>query len=229
MKRIAIIPARSGSKRIPHKNIKDFLGKPIIAYAIQTALDSKIFDEVIVSTDSSEIASIAKDYGASVPFLRPLNLSDDTTPTIPVINHAIDELNLDSSDFACCIYPCTPLLLAEYLIQAKNIIESNKNLAYVYVASAYENSPFRSFYLKNNAPQMKFPQFKNTRSQDLEELYFDAGQFYYGRVSSFKGNLDIFAPHSYVIVLENLLIQDIDSVQDFELAKLKYKLLHKLN
>ncbi|WP_395003356.1 cytidylyltransferase domain-containing protein [uncultured Helicobacter sp.] len=144
---LAIIPARGGSKRIANKNIKPFCGKPIIAYAIENALKSGIFDEVIVSTDSAQIATIAVRYGAKTPFMRPQALADDHTPTLPVIAHALESLQARDEDFICCLYPATPLLPTHYLTQAHALLCEDRRVRYVFGALAYAHSPWRSFRL----------------------------------------------------------------------------------
>ncbi|TLD81549.1 pseudaminic acid cytidylyltransferase [Helicobacter sp. MIT 05-5293] len=227
MKKIAIIPARGGSQRIPQKNIKDFCGMPIIAYPIHTALESQLFDEVVVSTDSELIAQVAKNYGASVPFLRPKELSDHFTPTIPVITHAITALNLASEDLVCCIYPATPLLKADSLKRGFQELIECPHKMYAFCAVEYDYNPYRSFYVKDNEINMLFPQHQNTRSQDLDTLFHDAGQFYWGRVKAFMTNLPIFAKHSSAIVLKNYQVQDIDTPDDWAMAEIKYKIQSK--
>lgn len=224
-KSYALIPARGGSKRIPDKNIKDFLGKPLIAYSIQVAQESGLFDEIIVSTDSQKIAKIALEYGAKVPFLRPKALSDDFTPTLEVINHAISALSLKKGDKLCCIYPTAPLLQKQTISQAFELLD--KDCSYVFCACGFDFTPFRSFSYIDNKVQMLYPEHQNTRSQDLPTLYHDAGMLYLGYVRSFKDNTPIFSPHSIPIILSNLQTQDIDTLEDFELAKLKYRVLNE--
>lgn len=250
MSSIAIIPARGGSKRIPRKNIKDFLGKPIIAYAIATALESRCFSEVIVSTDDEAIADIAKQYGASVPFMRPLALSDDTTPTAPVINHAIEALGLDSNDLVCAIYPTAALLQTSTLQRAFEALEKNPQYHFCFSAAAFAYNPLRGFYigalstdstLESSADcsvdssacvgtdiAMLCSDNYHVRSQDLKPLYHDAGQFYLAKACAWGQNLPIFSPTSCAIVLESSQVQDIDTTQDWLLAQMKYKMLHSL-
>lgn len=223
-KPIAIIPARGGSKRIPHKNIKDFLGKPLIAYSILTALKSKLFSQVIVSTDCPKIASISEQYGAKVPHLREAHLSDDFTATLDVIADAIIKNKIPLSSPVCCIYPTAPLLQTKHLIRAHQILQA-KSPSYVFLASEFSFTPFRGFSFEQGALQMLFPNHQNTRSQDLPPLYHDAGQFYFGVAQSFCEKLPIFSPSSFPLIVSNLEVQDIDTIQDFELAKLKYQLL----
>lgn len=225
-KTIALIPARSGSKRIPRKNIKPFCGKPIIAYPITTALESKLFSRVVVSTDSQHIAAIAQSYGAEAPFLRPSSLSDDFTPTAAVARHACDELGLDSSDVLCVIYPTAPLLQASFLTQGLQAL-LDSSAAYSFGTLEYSYNPYRSFSIKksgaNSGISMLFPEHYHKRSQDLPRIYHDAGQFYFGRVWAWQNELAIFAPHSCPIVLPHSLAQDIDTLEDWSLAELKFR------
>lgn len=233
MRTIALIPARSGSKRIPHKNIKPFFGKPIIAYAIECARKSGIFDEVVVSTNCEQIASIAKKFGATVPFMRPEDLSDDITPTLPVIAHGAKALGLLPDDRICCIYPTTPLLQPYYLTKARDLLLSTPSVMYVFGALKYDSNPLRSFYLKGKEhqtqekvlyPQMLFGEFENTRSQDLEPIYHDSGQFYFGRARAFVEQKEIFASHSLALIIESRYAIDIDTPQDWELAEVLYRI-----
>ena len=219
--KIAIIPARGGSKRIKNKNIKEFHGKPIIAWSIETALKSKCFDKIIVSTDSEKIKKIAEKYGAEIPFLRPKNLSDDYTPTAPVISHSIKYLEKKgcSIDFACCIYPTAPFLKAEYLLKGLEHIIKN-NVQYVFSATNYNFPIQRSFFInKNKKIEMFFPNKYLTRSQDLIKCFHDAGQFYWGKKESWIDNTPLFSGDSFPIILPNYLVQDIDTIEDWQRAE----------
>lgn len=226
MKKVALIPARGGSKRIPNKNIKDFCGKPIIAYPLQIALESGLFDSVVVSTDSHQIAQVAKEYGASVPFMRPDKLSDDFTPTSLVAAHGVQMLELEQDDLLCVIYPTAALLSAASLENSLHKLLQDSNKLFCFGAVAYEYNPHRSFYVRGNTIEMPFPQHYLSRSQDLEQLFHDAGQFYWGRVSAWTLNLPIFAKHSDVLVLDPMQAQDIDTLQDWYITEMKYKMLH---
>ncbi len=224
--KVAIIPARGGSKRIPRKNIKDFCGKPMIAYSIEAALQSGLFDKVIVSTDDEEIAHTAKTYGAEVPFTRPAELSDDHTATIPVIAHAIKELQKEEPvDIACCIYATAPFIQVRYLQEAyKLLIDTNS--VYSFSATSFPFPIQRAIKLDNaHHVEMFQPEHFNTRSQDLEEAYHDAGQFYFGTVEAWLNEEPIFAPHSTAVILPRHLVQDIDTPEDFERAELMFKVL----
>ncbi|HIP20811.1 MAG TPA: pseudaminic acid cytidylyltransferase [Sulfurimonas sp.] len=226
---VAIIPARGGSKRIPRKNIKDFYGKPLIAYSIEVALKSKLFDKVIVSTDDEEIATIAKKYGAKVPFLRPKELSDDFTGTQDVINHALEYLkkNNEAYDYVCTIYATAPLLQEKYLIEG---FEKLKASTAVNAFSA-TSMPFpiqRTFYLdKDGRSKMFTPEYFNTRSQDLKEAYQDAGQFYWKKTGKLSKE-NMFGSDSIPIILPRYLVQDIDTVEDWERAVLMYKVINEV-
>lgn len=283
---IALIPARSGSKRIPHKNIKPFCGKPIIAYPIKTALESKLFSRVIVSTDSQHIADIAQSFGAEAPFLRPSSLSDDFTPTAAVARHAIKELGLESSDVLCVIYPTAPLLRPESLKRAlEMLLESHtldssssplqspkacakaldtessgdfldSGVLFSFAAVGYAYSPFRSFCIRGDDSasqpnskkqeerlanrgsgewgrvEMLFPQHFAKRSQDLAQVYHDAGQFYFGWAwaweRAWRDGLALFAPHSRALILRQHEAQDIDTLEDWALAEMKYRAMTRI-
>ncbi|SFV75657.1 N-Acetylneuraminate cytidylyltransferase [hydrothermal vent metagenome] len=226
---VAIIPARGGSKRIPKKNIKDFFGKPLIAYSIEVALASKLFEKVIVSTDDEEIAKIAKEYGADVPFLRPKNLSDDFTGTQDVINHAIEYLEAqgESYDYVCTIYATAPLLQKEYLIKGYNKLK-NSNAINAFSATTMPFPIQRTFKLnKNGRCEMFMPEHYMSRSQDLEEAYQDAGQFYWQnrKLAKKSQNKILFSDISIPIILPRHLVQDIDTLEDWQRAELMYKIL----
>jgi len=227
-KAVAIIPARGGSKRIPRKNIKDFYGKPLIAYSIEVALASKLFEKVIVTTDDEEIATIAKTYGAEVPFLRPKELSDDFTGTEDVINHTVEYLknNNELYDYVCTIYATAPLLQKEYLIEG---LEKLKNSTAVNTFSA-TSMPFpiqRTFKLNGNGRcEMFTPEHYMTRSQDLEEAYQDAGQFYWKRLDRDSREI-MFGEDSIPIILPRHLVQDIDTLEDWQRAEVMYKVLQE--
>ncbi|GEM80850.1 pseudaminic acid cytidylyltransferase [Vibrio superstes] len=224
---IAIIPARGGSKRIPRKNIKPFHGKPMIAYSIEAALNSGCFDKVIVSTDDQEIADVAIKCGAEVPFLRPKNIADDFATTMDVMQHAIkwcldQKLNIDN---VCCIYATAPFILPKYIQQGLEAL-SSKNVEYAFSATSFPFAIQRAISVdKNGFVAMFSPEFTNTRSQDLEEAYHDAGQFYWGKPSSFLAGKAIFAEHSKAILLPRKRVQDIDTPEDWELAESLFSVL----
>ena len=225
---IAIIPARGGSKRIPKKNIKDFFGKPLIAYSIEVALASNLFDKVIVSTDDEEIAKISKKYGAEVPFIRPPELSDDFTGTRDVINHTISYLEKQDEqyEYICTIYATAPLLQKEYLIQGYEKLKSSSAIN----SFSATTMPFpiqRTFKLdKNGRCEMFTPEYYMSRSQDLEEAYQDAGQFYWTKNYQ-KSDKIMFGEDSIPIVLPRHLVQDIDTLEDWKRAEIMYRVLEE--
>ncbi|WP_425642709.1 pseudaminic acid cytidylyltransferase [Marinomonas gallaica] len=226
---IAVIPARGGSKRIPRKNIKLFHSKPIIAYSIECALASGCFDRIIVSTDDAEIADIARQYGAEVPFMRPAELADDYCGTLDVMAHAVS--TFETMDMAtahiCCIYPTAPLLLPEDLQRGEQILRSHAQIQYVFSAVAFGFPVQRAIYLNNEQEVSMFqPEHAKTRSQDLLESYHDAGQFYWGRGQAFLEKQPFFAPHSRIVELPALRVRDIDTPIDWEIAEFFYERLH---
>jgi len=224
---VAIIPARGGSKRIPRKNIKDFHGKPLIAYSIEVAIASDLFEKVVVSTDDEEIARIAKKYGAEVPFLRPKELSDDFTGTGDVVNHTLKYLeeNNEKYDYVCTIYATAPLLQAKYLIDGLNVLQTSD----AHMAFSVTSMPFpiqRTFKInKNRRCQMFNPEYFMTRSQDLEEAYQDAGQFYWENLHNQFSDIP-FGQDSIPIVLPRYLVQDIDTLEDWKRAEIMYKVIN---
>jgi pseudaminic acid cytidylyltransferase len=218
--KIAVIPARGGSKRIPRKNIKFFDGIPMIAYAIRAALTSKLFDKVIVSTDDDEIANVSRLHGASVPFVRPAELSDDQTVTVPVIGHATNWAIAQgyAVETTCCIYPCVPFLTAENLVDAHKLFVS-KNAEYVYPVVAFQSSPWRGLTQPKNGPmQFIFPQYELTRTQDLPICYHDAGMFYWGKASAWVSGLRMHS-NGYGYVMDGKNVIDIDTAEDWSLAE----------
>ena len=222
---IAIIPARGGSKRIPKKNIKNFFGKPLIAYSIETAIKSKLFDKVIVSTDDHEIATISKKYGAEVPFLRPKELSDDFTGTQDVINHTLEYLDQNGQryDYICTLYATSPLLQIQYLQEGYNKIV-NASVKYCFSATSMPFPIQRTFKLnKNGRCEMFTQEHYMTRSQDLDEAYQDAGQFYWEN-RNIQSDEIMFGKDSIPIILPRHLVQDIDTLEDWERAEVLYQI-----
>ncbi len=229
-KKIAIITARGGSKRIPKKNIKEFCGMPIIAYSIKTAIDSGIFDEVMVSTDSEEIAEISKKYGAIVPFMRSQDTSGDFATTEDVILEVIDKYKKMGKEFdqVCCIYPTAPFVTVDILREASKIMDE-KNPAVVIPVVQFSYPPQRCFIIDNSGyAKFKYPEYVNTRSQDLEKQYHDVGQFYIYNVQKLVESngeiVDDFMP----IIISEMQAQDIDNEEDWKLAELKYKYIYNL-
>jgi pseudaminic acid cytidylyltransferase len=229
MSNLAIIPARIGSKRIPQKNIKNFLGIPIIKYSINAAINSNLFDEVMVSTDDNQIAAIAIESGATVPFFRSELNSNDTATTKDVIEEVLSQyIKLDKYfDNTCCIYPCAPFCTSENLQISFNSLINN-NFYTVFPIVKYSSPIQRSLILRGSRVVMKNLDFLNTRSQDVEEFYYDAGQFYWIRNSKKCQISKIYSDNSGYIILDELNAQDIDTQIDWELAELKYKLKNKL-
>lgn len=230
-KNVAIIPARGGSKRIPKKNIKDFLGKPIIAYSIQLAVSSKLFDKVIVSTDDEEIKEVAIKYSAEVPFIRPKEISDDFTGTHEVIGHAVKWLedNNEKMDYVCCIYPTAPLIQKDDLIKGYKIIKTGKWNS-VMAATNFSYPIFRSFEnLPNGGLKMFFPEHYSSRSQDLPEAYHDAGQFYWAKPEIWKEKPKGYDDKTSLIKIPNFRVKDVDTFDDWDSLEIIYKLLDKKN
>ena len=228
MSAIAIIPARGGSKRIPRKNIKTFSGKPIIAYAIKAAQDSRLFDRIIVSTDDDEIAEISLQHGAEIPFLRPLELADDFTATVPVIAHAIKACEQIGWDFesVCCIYPCTPFILSSDLENSYLLLEKSK-VDYIFPIAEFPSPIQRAFQLGDNRENILFyPNFELTRTQDLVKAYFDVGQFYWGKKSSWLNNSRIHSS-SIGIEIPTWRAIDIDTMEDWKRAEMLFLALSK--
>lgn len=226
MARLAIIPARGGSKRIPRKNIKPFLGKPMIAYAIENALKSGLFDEVMVSTDDEEIATISKDFGAKVPFMRSIQNSNDFAGTFEVIEEVVKEYLNRGLVFEeiCCIYPCTPLLQVEDLsIAFHKLIQGAYSSVYPVVS--YSTPIQRALTISDEKLEYVNPEHRFTRSQDLEKNHFDPGQFYWMKTDAVIQQKSIFTNNTGYIILDELFVQDIDNETDWKLAELKYKLL----
>ncbi len=226
MTKIAIIPARGGSKRIPRKNIKNFHGKPIIAYTIEAAISSKLFDEVMVSTDDKEIAEIAIKYGASIPFYRSVETSNDTATTLEVISEVLTNYETNGvfiNEF-CCIYPCAPFVSNELIKEAYQQFSSN-NYDTVFPIVRYSTPIQRALKTKGNLVEMYDNNYQNTRSQDLAPAFYDAGMFYWSSRKSVEINKKLFTENSSFIELDELQTQDIDNEIDWKLAELKYELL----
>ena len=229
MASICIIPARGGSKRIPRKNIKNFLGKPIIAYSIEAAIQSGLFDEVMVSTDDNEIADIAKQYGATVPFMRSENNSNDFATTFEVIEEVVSNYKLLDRNFEyiCCIYACAPFVTKEKLICSFQVLQDNK-FDSVFPIQPFGFSIQRALRFENNKVCFFNPEFSLKRSQDLEKSYHDAGQFYWMNTEVCLNKKQILTDNSGSIILSELEGQDIDNEVDWKLAELKYELIQSI-
>lgn len=228
--KLAVIPARGGSKRIPRKNIKLFCGKPIIAWSIEAAQNSECFDRIIVSTDDEEIADIALSFGAEVPFLRPKNLSDDHSDTISVIAHAIEWQSRDGreANLTCCIYPTAPFIQSSDLILGMELLLNN-DVAYVFSVTTFASPIQRALKITpENRIEMLNPQYFKTRSQDLEKMWHDAGQFYWGRSEAWTSGMPIFSKKSLPVLLPRYQVQDIDIMEDWEQAELMFRSIQNL-
>jgi len=228
MNNLAIIPARGGSKRIPRKNIKDFLGKPIISYSIEVAFKCGLFNEVMVSTDDDEIASVAKTYGAKVPFFRSNENSTDTATTMAVIKEVLEKyqsIQKKNFEYVCCIYPTAPLIESQDLIEGYNLLLA-KNYQSLSPVVPFSYSIWRGFERDDNGlTRMIWPENRDARSQDLKQAYHDAGQWYWLDSSLLQEG--IFTDNSGTIVLDELSVQDIDTLVDWKMAELKYRLKHE--
>lgn len=225
MRKIAMITARGGSKRIPRKNIKEFCGKPILAYSIEAALSSGCFDTVMVSTDDGQIAQVAKQYGAQVPFFRSEETSNDYAATADVILEVLSEYQkrAESYDLVCCIYPTAPFLTGERLRQAMALLEDGEADSVLPVVR-FSFPPQRSVVIKDGFLQPKWPECMPMRSQDLEPFYHDAGQFYCLRTESFLKQKKLIMDKTVPLEMSELEVQDIDTLQDFRLAEVKFRM-----
>lgn len=230
MSRLAIITARGGSKRIPRKNVKSFCGKPIMAYSIEAAVNSGVFDTVMVSTDDEEIAEIGKEYGAEVPFFRSEATSGDYATTTDVLMEVLNEYDKRGKhfDMACCIYPTAPFVSADRLKEAVTDLEASDADTIIPVV-AFSYPPQRAFVIENENLVFKYPENLYTRSQDLQKFYHDAGQFYVFRTDAFFKNKNLLLGNINPLELSEMEVQDIDTEVDWQLAELKYKLINEGN
>lgn len=228
MKKIAIITARGGSKRIPRKNIKKFCGKPILAYSIEAALHSGVFDTVMVSTDDEEIADIARQYGAEVPFFRSEKTANDYATTSQVLAEVLEEYESrgEHFDMVCCIYPTAPFITSERLKSALDLLVETQADSVLPVVR-FSFPPQRGVILEDGYLQFKWPEHRNARSQDLEPLYHDVGQFYCVNASSFAAQRVLVMEKTVPLILSEMEIQDIDTEEDWMMAELKYRLLQE--
>jgi len=227
--RLAVIPARGGSKRIPRKNIKLFGGKPMIAWSIEAAIQSGCFDRIIVSTDDAEIADVARAHGAEVPFVRPPELSDDHTATIPVVAHAIKWISQQYGpvEFACCLYATAPFIQSKDLRQGLNLLIQSDAL-YAFTVTNFAAPIQRSFRItQQQRIEMFNPDQYNTRSQDLEEAYHDAGQFYWGRAEAWLSSTPLHSEFAIPLLLPRYRVQDIDTMDDWIRAEMMFEILDK--
>lgn len=225
-KSLAIITARGGSKRIPKKNIKNFCGQPIIKYSIDAAIKSGCFDEIMVSTDDKEIAKIAKSFGAKVPFFRSPKNSNDFATTADAIEEVLNSYkNLNQNfDYFCCIYPTAPFITPEKLLNSFNLLKSSNADAVIPIVK-FSYPIQRSLKIENNVLKMNWPENYKKRSQDLKPAYHDSGQFYWMKTNSFLEQKTIFAKNTVPFIINEIEIQDIDTIQDWEIAEFKYNYL----
>jgi N-acylneuraminate cytidylyltransferase len=228
--KIAVIPARGGSKRIPRKNIKQFCGKPMIAWSIEAALSCDCFDQVIVSTDDEEIAEVAFSFGAAVPFMRPPELADDHTGTTLVMRHAIEQIGheADSGDLVCCIYATAPFLQRDDISCGLQMMQKN-DCDYAFSVTSFGFPIQRAIRITpESRVEMFQPDNFDTRSQDLEEAFHDAGQFYWGRSEAWLEGRKIFGIRSMPVMLPRYRVQDIDTMEDWVRAELLFRALQSI-
>jgi pseudaminic acid cytidylyltransferase len=229
--KIAVIPARGGSKRIPRKNIKLFCGKPMLAWSVEAAKASGLFDHIVVSTDDVEIAEVAKAHGAEVPFMRPVGLSDDHTGTSQVVAHAIEWYRAHGQmpDPVCCIYATAPFVIAEDLRRGLQTL-NERNSDFTFSVTSYEFPIQRAIRLTNKeSVEMFQPENFNIRSQDLEEAFHDAGQFYWGSASAWLSGKVIFGPYTSAVRLPRHRVQDIDTIEDWNMAEYLFRVINQEN
>ena len=229
MSTVAIITARGGSKRIPRKNIRPFLGKPIMAYVIDAALQSNLFSEVMVSTDDVEIADVAQQYGAVIPFLRHTETADDFATTADVLAEVLGRYAQQGQvfDYACCIYPTAPFITADLLNGAFSLL-AEKKFNTVYPVQQFSFPIQRAVYLRDSGVQWVQPEHALTRSQDLEPAYHDAGQFYFFDVAAFLNSHQLITANSGAVVISEMAAHDIDTEDDWQVAEFKYRITHSL-
>lgn len=228
MKSLCIIPARGGSKRIPRKNIKPFLGKPIMAYSIDAALKAGIFDEVMVSTDDEEFAEVAKRFGASVPFLRSEATSNDYATTVDVLIEVVKMYRQQGKEFdtVCCLYSTAPFVTAERLKEASEKLSEQVDGCFTVVEYSYPIQ--RSLRINESGIiEMRYPEHLKSRTQDLEKTYHDAGQFYFMKTAAMENEKTVWCKRTEPLILSELEVQDLDTLTDWQLAEMKYELIHK--
>lgn len=223
---VCIIPARGGSKRIPRKNVALFHGIPMIAWSIRAAQDSELFDRIIVSSDDDEIIDVASEYGAEAPFRRPTELADDFTGTVPVVAHAVDAMDLGDEEVVCCLYPTAPFVRPEDLRRADILLGDQRASDYALSVTSFPFPIQRSLRIASDGrAEPIFPEHEKTRSQDLEEAWHDAGQFYFGRARAWSQQTPIFGSKPLPVPLPRYRVQDIDTPEDWTRAELMFTLL----
>lgn len=230
MSNLAIITARGGSKRIPNKNIRDFCGKPIIAYSIEAAVKSGVFDEIMVSTDSEKIASVATSFGAKVPFMRSAETSNDYATTTDVIKEVIAEYEKSGKCFekTCCIYPTAPFVTSEKLQSAMHLL-NDESVDTVIPVVSFSYPPQRGMVINKDLLELREPQHINSRSQDLEKIYHDCGQFYCFKTVAFAQNGNLLKGKIKPLIVNELEVQDIDEETDWNIAEIKYRMMLERN
>ena len=219
---VAIIPARGGSKRIPRKNVRPFCGRPMIAWSIEAAKATGVFDAIVVSTDDEDIAAVAVQCGATVPFRRPAELANDHAPTLPVIAHTIRwwEQHRSVVEYACCIYATAPFLQPCFLVEGLNLLQTHPDAEFAFSVTSYAFPIFRALRrAQDGRMEMFWPANELKRSQDLPEAWHDAGQFYWGRKSAFLSREGVFTARSWPVILPRHLVQDIDTPEDWAVAE----------
>lgn len=228
--KIAIITARGGSKRIPRKNIKDFCGKPILAYSIEAAIESKIFDEVMISTEDDEIAKVAQEYGAVFPFKRSEKTADDHAMTIDVMCEVANTYKSigKNPDTVCCIYPTAPFVTAEKLKRASSLFDDSGADAVIPVVK-FSFPPQRCFIMEGNYMKYKWKEYELSRSQDLEPYYHDAGQFYFIKTEVMLSQHTLVPEKTVPLIMDEMEVQDIDNMDDWNIAEMKYQAMVKSN
>lgn len=229
-KSVCVIPARGGSKRVPGKNIRPFCGRPLMAWSIDCAKESGLFDRIIVTTDSEDIAKVARECGAEVPFFRPPHLSDDITPTIPVVAHAVKELENQGEhyDYVCCLYATAPLVNPASLRKGFETIRSRPEKSFAISVTSYAFPIYRSIKLEeDDSIAMNFTDQEKYRTQDYPEAYHDAAQFYWGRPDSYYRENRFFTNASVGVRIPRSQVQDIDTEDDWILAEALFKVLRK--
>lgn len=227
-RKIAIITARGGSKRIPRKNIREFCGKPIIAYSIEASLSAGVFDEVMVSTDDGEIAEVAKGYGANIPFLRSVETADDHATTADVLLEVLGKYQMLGREFkyGCCIYPTAPFVTEKKLRDAMGLLEED-NAESVIPVTAFSFPPMRGLQIEDGKARYVFPEYSEKRSQDIPVMYHDCGQFYCFKIETFLNCQKLVTDNTKAIIVPELEVQDIDNEQDWKLAEIKYQFMRE--
>lgn len=225
---VAVIPARGGSKRIPRKNIRDFCGKPMIAWSIEAAKAAGCFDRILVSTDDDEVAAVAKKWGAEVPFVRPDNLADDDTGTSPVVRHALQWLieNAQPVELVCCLYATAPLVLPQDLLRGLELL-TKRGASFAFSITSFPYPIQRALRITESGGVAMFaPEYGSTRSQDLEEAWHDAGQFYWGTFRAWLDKHPVFGERSVPVRLPRHRVQDIDTPEDWVRAEWLFKAMN---